>query len=244
MTSNNASTQDAAAAPETIRIGSEDVPVWPEGQEIVCVGQAVRFATFADHPLYHPALKEKVLAQEAVNRRESPPSTRCLGGVKVRRPDQWPDFPEMQLINERAKTLFRKVIGAPEAHVDAMWANIYRKGESIGPHSHRRTIASMLYLLEPGDEDPDCEYSGRFSIVDPRVDVCARLQEGFLTNPYVPPLVEGSLLIFPAQLVHHVSAYFGERPRITLTWNVHGEPVPGSVRDRVQFKDVPTRIMR
>ena len=37
-----------------------------------------------------------------------------------------------------------------------------REGESIGPHSHRRTVASMLYLLEPGEQDPDCEYSGRF----------------------------------------------------------------------------------
>ena len=56
--------------------------------------------------------------------------------------------------------------------------------------------------------------------------------------------MEGSLLIFPAQLVHHVNAYFGKRPRITLTWNIHPEPVPGSVRDQVQFKEVPTRVMQ
>ena len=230
--------------PESILIGPQKVPVWPNSQEIVAVGQAIRYTDFADFGLYHDALKARILDQEAGIRNESPPPTRCLGGVKVRRPDQWDDCPEMQLIHARAKTLFRKVTGSKEAYVDACWTNVYRKWESIGPHSHRRALASMLYMLEPGEEDPFCEYSGRFSVVDPRVDVCCRIQDGYMTNPYFPPLKEGTMLIFPAQLVHYVSAYAGDRPRITLTWNMAAQPLEGSVRERPKLRDVPVRVIR
>ncbi len=225
-------------------IGPQRVPVWPEGQEIVAVGQVIRYTTFADIKLYHPALKERVLEHEERIRRESPPPTRCAGGVKVRRPDRWEDCPEMQLIHNRAKSLFRRVTGNQQAYVDACWTNVYRKMDSIGPHSHRRTVASLLYMLDPGEEDDFCEFSGRFAVVDPRADVCCRIEPGFMTNPYFPPLEEGTLLIFPAQLVHHVNAYAGDRPRITLTWNINPTPVEGTVAERPQLREIETRIFR
>ena len=43
----------------------------------------------------------------------------------------------------------------------------------------------------------------------------------------MPDLYPGSLLIFPAELIHAVNPYGGERPRITLSWNINLTRLPG-----------------
>ena len=110
-------------------------------------------------------------------------------------------------------------------------ANVYRQWESIGPHSHRRTTASLAYTLDAGDPDPDCELSGKFSFVDPRLEICCQLEKGHMTNPYHPEMPAGTLMIFPGQVLHCVSAYAGTRPRITLAWNINRTELEGSIAD-------------
>jgi hypothetical protein len=216
--------------PRTVRVGEEDVVVWPEGQLVQELDPAIKLTRFEDWPRVHEALVPRLLEEEATLRRESPPPNRTSGGAKLRRPDLW-GVPEMDLLTERAKALFRRTLGCRGAVVDACWANVYRKWESIGPHSHRRAVASIVYSVDEGDPDPGCRFSGRFSFVDPRLEACCQLERGRMTNPLFPNLAPGIMMIFPAQTLHWVAAYAGERPRITLSWNLNPESLPGSVTD-------------
>jgi hypothetical protein len=77
-------------------------------------------------------------------------------------------------------------------------------------------------MLDPGDPDPEDPLSGQFAVLDPRYRDCCRDQPSYLTNPIMPKLVAGSMLLFPGWLVHGVNPYTGTRPRITLTWNFAG----------------------
>jgi hypothetical protein len=52
-----------------------------------------------------------------------------------------------------------------------------------------------------------------------------------MTQLLMPELRPGSLLIFPSEFVHTVHPYGGERPRITMSWNINLEKLPGNRSD-------------
>jgi len=48
-----------------------------------------------------------------------------------------------------------------------------------------------------------------------------------MTAPFQPGMTAGTMIIFPSQLVHAVNPYTGKRPRITLSWNINKNALPG-----------------
>jgi hypothetical protein len=85
-----------------------------------------------------------------------------------------------------------------------------------------------VYFLDPGDTDAKDPEAGRFSIRDPRFALCCPIKEGCLTNSIYCDMTPGSLVMFPGLAVHGVNPYRGERPRITLSFNVNKEAIAGS----------------
>ncbi|MGH6624736.1 MAG: putative 2OG-Fe(II) oxygenase [Burkholderiaceae bacterium] len=217
-----------------VQVGVRKISIWPEGQLVGALAEpTVLLTDFDDTARYHPKLIERILAME------NDPKLRDFFfrggcGTKVRRPDTW-GAPEAELIHRRAMALFRIVSGSESAVVDDCWASIYRTGDFCMPHSHVRTTASVLYLLDPGDDMPDPlttgapldPFSGKFCFCDPRIRSCCQAEEGKMTNLFVPDLRAGSMLIFPSQWVHMVAAYLGTRPRISLSWNISAARVGG-----------------
>jgi hypothetical protein len=217
-----------------VQLGVRKVPVWPQGQIVGAVGDpTVLLTDFDDAGRYHSKLIERILAMEG--------DPKCRDfffrggcGTKVRRPDTWGSL-EADLLHRRAMAMFRIVSGSASAFVDDCWASIYRSGDHCMPHSHVRSTASVLYLLDAGDEPaepgpgaaPLDPFSGKFCFCDPRLRSCCQSEEGRMTNLFMPALRPGSMLLFPSQWVHMVAAYRGTRPRITLSWNISAEPVSG-----------------
>ncbi len=95
-------------------------------------------------------------------------------------------------------------------------------------HSHVRSTASIVYAVSSGDEYPEDPLNGQFCLIDPRVEACCREQKGHMTSPFMPKMAPGTMIIFPANLVHCVNPYHGRTPRITIAWNVNDEALPGS----------------
>ena len=223
-----------------VQLGIRKVPIWPEGQALGALTEPTIWLTdFTDHERYHPRLIERILAME------KDPKFRDFFfrggcGTKVRRMDEWGSL-EAELVQRRALALFRIVTGNATAVVDEAWASIYRKGDFCMPHSHVRTTASLLYLLDPGDyapEDPSVQvdpFAGKFCFCDPRLRSCCQAEEGRMTNLMIPDLRPGSMLIFASEWVHMVAAYLGERPRITMSWNISPERVPGKADAAMLF---------
>ena len=112
--------------------------------------------------------------------------------------------------------------GKPEWRSNA-WANVNAEGHANHPHHHPGAFWSGVYWVDAGDGP-----GGEFEIHDPRgilpsffapqirMAIPGCLSAG-LTD-YVTPET-GTMLIFPAWLVHAVRRYHGTRPRISVGFN-------------------------
>ena len=199
-------------------------PVWPETTRVKQVGDpTIVTASFADASSWHPRLIAYLLELE----RNPDLGRRYQGcrGTKIDGIDRL-DSPELRFVTARAQALFRRIVNVPNAVVDAAWANIYRRGDYCMPHSHMRATASLVYCVDPGEEDSDDPVSGRLFIADPRIAACCRPMPNYMTSPLIPTMRAGTLIIFPAQIIHAVNPYAGERPRITLAWNIGPKAIP------------------
>lgn len=217
---------------EIIHLGLKAVEVWPKdrGTEI-CGDPTIRKITFTDIREYHPRLIAKILEFEE-NRRLRRRGSRGSGGTRIQNLEKWISA-EAELINARAVALFKHVLECDQAVIDLGWANVYRTGDYCAPRSQLRATASVVYCLDPGDEDTEDTASGRLCFVDPRLGNCCQEQEGCMTTPFFPDMVAGTMIIFPSQLVHTVYPYTGKRPLITISWNLNkdvltGPPLPVS----------------
>lgn len=216
-----------------IEIGSRRIEVWPEGQR--CEGaddqRTVLRTSFDDIEAYHTRLTAEIL-ELAWNPQHANQYARSLGGTKLYHLDQW-ESAEAKLLTARAIAFFKLAVGTTEAVVDLSWANVYCQGDYCLPHSHVRSTASVVYWLEDGDPDPGDPDSGRFAIVDPRYPRCCKLEENRLSNPLMPDISPGSMLVFPSEMVHCVNPYSGRKPRISISWNINRQALPGSPLDFV-----------
>ena len=211
---------------DTVEIAGKPVAVWPADQKLKTLGDrsivATRFADIAD---YHPGLAAALFAAAADERRLRR-YYRFSGGSKIYHLEQW-GVPEVALIDARARALFRRVLASDTAVVDLSWANIYRRGDYAMAHSHDRSTASIVYFLDLGDDNPRDQIGGRFAFVDPRLPGCCKAEGERVTTPMLPRLVAGDMILFPGAIVHAVNPYDGKRPRLTLSWNINKQAVPG-----------------
>ena len=210
----------------TVSIDGRAFPVWPDGQQVRRVAAPVILYTrFEDAPLFHDALIDTTLNLERTSRFKVD-YKRGACGVKVYHPDRW-ESPEAELLHLRALAFYSIVFDVPEPVADVGMANIARDGEYCVAHSHIRTEASTVYMLSPGDDTSDDPREGRLCFVDPRLEECCGDEPGRMTNPLVPRMQPGAMLMFPSELVHSVTPYNGTRPRITFAWNIDSRVIPG-----------------
>ena len=102
------------------------------------------------------------------------------------------------------------------------WAMVVRHGHYIAPHDHGDVHWASAYYVDAGDDAPPP--SGQLSLLDPR-----RSGRSVPELPLFPPTFDltprtGSLVLFPGWLQHHVHAYQGTRPRISISTNVTLQP--------------------
>lgn len=204
---------------------------WPSGCQVSrWYKESVFVARFEDHPAYHDELRKAVMAR-AGDKAASARFSGEVGSVKIYDVDRW-DCPPATLVHRRALHLFRLVSGRSEVAVDLSWASVYYDGDWCMPHSHPRTQASILYVLDLGQTGTSA--GGQFCFADPRMQMCCREEPAYVSTPCAPPVTAGTMMMFPGQAVHFVTPYHGKRPRLTMSWNLNhaekpGDPLPGSV---------------
>ncbi len=209
----------------------EGRPVWPEGQKVLRIDPAIVMTQFDDMIAFHAGLIAYLIAREREKSAKVAKQTRAAGGTKIYHVDSWP-VPGARLLDQRAQALYRKIVGQPTSAVDLSWGNVYRAGDYILPHAHRRSQGSVLYMLSMGDPDGTEPLNGRFGFADPRLPMCCRETAEIMTTPHFPQLKAGSMIIFPSTVVHFATPYHGETsPRITLSWNINKAPLPSRPDD-------------
>jgi hypothetical protein len=216
---------DEASLPGAVRVGDATIAVWPEGQSAAPLAAALTATTtFADHALYHDRLVHAVLACER-DARFRDVIFRGGCGVKVRDIAKWGD-PAADLVHARAIALAHRTLSRRAVFVDDCWASVYRAGDYCMPHSHLRANVSLVYMVDAGDPTDD-PLAGKLCFADPRIDACCAHEPGRVTQLIIPEMAPGTIVIFAADYLHHVNPYAGTRPRITLSWNMTLERLPG-----------------
>lgn len=106
------------------------------------------------------------------------------------------------------------------------WFHMTRYGGYIGSHQHPMASWSAVYMVDPGDTAEDVTKGGELTFGNPRPHCGMYLDPGnaYLSAPFensnlVFAMKPGEMLIFPSYMVHHVSPYYGKRPRITVAMN-------------------------
>jgi len=213
---------------KSVTVNQERVEVWPSNQQVApCIKtETIMQQTNFDGPAGINAKLAKTVLDLEKDSRFLVKLMRGGCGTKIDHIDRW-KVPEADLIHARAIAFVINVLGFDQAVVDQCWANIYRKGDYCMPHSHVRATVGVVYLVDPGDYNPDSPMDGRFYFCDPRVKSACDYQENSLTRLITPSLKPGSMISFPGNMVHGVNPYNGERPRITLSWNINREAIPG-----------------
>ena len=221
---------DQAALPSVIGVGGTELATWPAGQVVEAMSAPMMGITvFADHEAYHPALIEATLtAERDPGFRDALFKGGC--GVKVRKIEAW-GASAANLIHARALMCAHRTLSQRPVFADDTWASIYRAGDYCMPHSHLRSNASIVYMLDPGDADPDEPLAGRLCFADPRIAVCCPEEPGRVTRHLMPDMTPGTMLIFASDYLHSVNPYRGSRPRVTLSWNITLERLSGRPGD-------------
>jgi hypothetical protein len=197
----------------------EEYQTWPDQQGIATwAGTQIMVTRFDDHDDYSPALR-KTTIERSKDRNLSHHfgASDPENAVKVYDVEKWAT-PESDLINARALEMFLRVSQKSEAIVDASWASVYSDRNFVLPHSHRGSIASILYMLDSGEESD--VMNGAFLFTDPRLKPCCQQQDGFMTTPAAPKIQPGTMVMFPGKTVHMVTPYYGSVPRITMSWDL------------------------
>jgi len=210
---------------ERVRNSPLSCEPWPSDTGIQYYwDQQIAFARFPDQEKYHPRLIERTLELEQDDR-FSHRFIAHVGGSKIFNLEQW-ECPEADLIYFRALAFFREITRSQTAAADNSWATTYHRGDYCAPHSHPRAMASVVYLLNV--EQGGADAGGEFRIADPRVGMSCQERVGYVTTPFGPGNVDGTMILFPGSAVHYVEPYWGDEPRITLAWNINPKPLAES----------------
>jgi len=219
---------------DSVTIGERKLPVWPEGQQVQkWLDTGILVTQFTDSEIYAPSLRGAVLERSAdPTLAHHFEQSVGVGRAKVYDIDKWQNA-AASLVHARALAFFRQATGSVSVAVDLSWASVYHDGDFCLPHSHPRTLISVLYVLDLGEVIDSS--NGAFCFADPRLAPCCREEAGYMSTPCTPIFKPGLMILFPGQAIHFVSPYHGNRPRLTMSWNLNkvarqGAPLPEGVR--------------
>ena len=132
-----------------------------------------------------------------------------------------------QMAEEATVRLYAENGVTPE-HCDwtlTAWANINRRGNYNNIHTHPSATWSGVYYVDHGETNPAAEGTS-IHLSDPNP---AR------TNVFFPNLpignfrfkpLPGLMILFPSYVPHVVPPHQGDRPRISIAFNLRKEPFP------------------
>jgi uncharacterized protein (TIGR02466 family) len=113
----------------------------------------------------------------------------------------------------------------PLSWILSAWANVNNRGDSNNMHTHPGATWSGVYYVDDGEAVAGAEGTA-LHLSDP----CPPR-----TNIFFPDLlsatvrirpVPGLMILFPSYVPHAVPPHRGDRPRISIAFNVRREPFP------------------
>ncbi len=154
--------------------------------------------------------------------------------------------PEIEILSQRIIQLVQEYVARLSGQYDERlttgwkiraWANVNQKGHFNRTHDHlgRYSFFSGVYYVDAGDIDEHGNANGRTIFEDwtyvatPMLDNPDIYKRDFKMIPR-----NGRMLLFPASLMHSVETYDGDKPRITIAFNLYH---PGFAVARLEHRE-------
>ena len=177
-------------------------------------------------------LRERILAREQSSPGQS--KTNVGGWQSTEDFQKWAGDAGQALI-ERAVALVNHATGQLLQHYGtqeeigwkvAIWANVNRRGQYNQIHIHPGSTWSGVYYVDAGERPTDQPHNGVLTFINPNLASAATFFPKTLPNRIAVTPEAGRMVLFPSYLQHLVHPYWGERPRISVAFNVQKQPYP------------------
>jgi len=106
------------------------------------------------------------------------------------------------------------------------WANVSRTADFNKTHTHPGATWSGTYYVDGGDSSGDAENSTLLQLFDPCQGRASSFFPGLLRPSIFVHPVPGLMILFPSYVPHTVFSHRGDRPRISIAFNLRKEPFP------------------
>lgn len=107
------------------------------------------------------------------------------------------------------------------------WANLNLAGDWNKMHFHSGSTWSGTYYVSGGDPAPaDRPGAGNLAFLDPLLAGQMSFFSGILPQFHEVMPRPGVMVLFPSYLQHVVLPYLGQRPRISIAFNLSKDPYP------------------
>ncbi len=107
----------------------------------------------------------------------------------------------------------------------SIWANVNRRGHYNNMHTHPSATWSGVYYVDNGESNPAAEGTG-IHLYDAN-PARTNIFFPYLGSPsFRFPPVPGLMILFPSYVPHAVPPHQGDRPRISIAFNLRKEPFP------------------
>ena len=106
------------------------------------------------------------------------------------------------------------------------WANVSRVADFNKTHTHPGATWSGTYYVDAGDSKGVDDESTLLQLFDPCQGRTATFFPGLLRPSIFVHPVPGLMILFPSYVPHTVFSHRGDRPRISIAFNLRKEPYP------------------
>ena len=136
------------------------------------------------------------------------------------------------MTNEATRRLFAEFEQPPQEldWVLSAWANVNRRGDFNQVHTHPGATWSGVYYVDHGEVDPAAalgpDAGTALHLFDPNPARTAGFFPALSASDVQFKPHPGLMILFPSYLPHAVLPHRGERPRISIAFNVRKEPYP------------------
>ncbi|HEY0185288.1 MAG TPA: TIGR02466 family protein [Rhodopila sp.] len=132
-----------------------------------------------------------------------------------------------EMTEEATRRLYAEYAMPPEplSWILSAWANVNRKGDFNNMHTHPGATWSGVYYVDDGESGAGAEGTA-IELADPSPARTNVFFPALSSSNFVLRPEPGLMILFPSYVPHTVPPHRGDRPRISIAFNVRKDPFP------------------
>jgi uncharacterized protein (TIGR02466 family) len=133
-----------------------------------------------------------------------------------------------EMANEASARLYAQNGRQPEPLTWTLtaWANVNRRGHYNNSHTHPKATWSGVYYVDNGQSNAAAAAGTSIDLADPNPARASVFFPDLVSPSFRFRSLPGLMILFPRYVPHAVPPRQGDRPRISIAFNMREEPFP------------------